>query len=158
GERQVRVELDRLLEGAERFAIALQLDQRRTLQRERERRVPELRACPLGEVERLLAPPVAAEQLEALGPAWLEIGVRGQHVAIGLFRVTDPSLPRQVASAGHHPLPRRVRKQLVRRGRPHGEDEYTASRVDGYAVSQRPAYPSTRLPVQIQHPIETDPP
>src|SRR5947207_13574907 len=64
GERQVRVGLDRLLEGAERFAIALQLDQRRTLQRERERRVPELRACPLGEVERLLAPPVAAEQLD----------------------------------------------------------------------------------------------
>src|SRR5256886_17690137 len=78
GERQVRIRLDRLLEGGERLAVAFQLDQRRTLKRERERRVPELRACSLGEVECLLAPSVAAEQLEALGPAWLEIGVRGQ--------------------------------------------------------------------------------
>src|SRR5439155_21255963 len=130
-EREVRIGLDRLLEGAERLAVALQLDQGRTLERERERRVSKLRACPLGEEERLLAPSVAAEQLEALGPAWLEIGVRGQHVAIGLLRIGDPSLPDEIAGSSHRPLARRIREQLVRRGRPHVADEYIHRPVAG---------------------------
>src|ERR671923_2141231 len=68
-QRQVRVRVHRLLEGRERLAVALQLDQRRSLERQRERRVPELRARALGEPESVVAPSLAAQQLEALGPA-----------------------------------------------------------------------------------------
>src|SRR2546427_8022460 len=113
------------------LAVAVELDQRRAFERERELRVAELRKRPLGEVQRVLAAPLAPQQLEALGPARLEIGMDGQDFAVGLLRVGDPSLPGEVACAGHRSLAWRVREQLVRRGGAHGRDEYMPCPVAG---------------------------
>src|SRR3989440_11682724 len=74
-QREVGVRLHRLLERAQRLAVALQLDQRRPLERQGERRVPELGARALGEPERIVAPPLTAQQLEALRPAALQVGM-----------------------------------------------------------------------------------
>ena len=49
----------------------------------------------------------------------------GKEVAVGFFGVNYSAFAGQVASAGHRALARCVGKQLVRRGRPHGGDEYS---------------------------------
>jgi hypothetical protein len=117
---EVGIEIERLLQGAQCLAIPLQLDQGGSLERQREGRVAELGPRPLGEPQRVVAPPLGTEQLETLGPHGLQIGLLGEQVAVRLLRVGDPSFAGEVAGAGHGPLAWRVREQLVRRGRPHG--------------------------------------
>jgi len=119
-QRQVGVRLHRLLERGERLAVALQLDQRRSLERQGERGVAELGARAFGEPERILAPPLTAQQLEALGPAALQVGMIGNHRTVRLLGVDQPSFAGEVAGARHDPLARCVRKQLEGCGRPHG--------------------------------------
>src|SRR2546430_15612998 len=55
-EREVGIELDRLLQRGEGVAIAPELDERRPLERERERRIAELGPRTLGKPQRVLGP------------------------------------------------------------------------------------------------------
>src|SRR5207248_5360733 len=65
-QREVGVRLHRLLERRQRLAVALQLDQRRALERQGERGVSELGPGALGQPQRILASSLTAQQLEAL--------------------------------------------------------------------------------------------
>ena len=119
GEGKVGIALQRLLQRGERFAIASQLDQRGALEGEWEGGEPEVAERALGEAQRVLGAVMKPQQLEAFCPARLEIGMRGEHAAVRLLRVGDPPLAREPAGAGDGALARRVRKQVVRRRRPH---------------------------------------
>src|SRR2546422_6677790 len=112
-EREVGIELDRLLQRGEGVAIAPELDERRPLERERERRIAELGPRTLGKPQRVLGPPLTAQQLEALRPPGLQVGMLRQQVAVGLFGVGDASFADEIASASHRALARRVGEQLV---------------------------------------------
>src|SRR5439155_23270030 len=65
-EREVRIELDRLLQRGERVAIARELDERCPLECERERGITELGPRGLGKPQGVFGPPLTAQQLEAL--------------------------------------------------------------------------------------------
>src|SRR5207253_1197746 len=69
------------------------------------------RAVPVAEPERGVAEP---------GPPERQVRVAGQDVAVRFLGFGYPSLAREISGTGHGPLARRVREQLVRRGRPHG--------------------------------------
>src|SRR2546422_8433384 len=84
----------------------------------------------LGQPQGVVLASLAAQQLEAFGPARLEIGMRRQDFPVGGFGLGDATLSREVPGARHRPLARRVREQLVRRSRPHG-GEYKTGRLDG---------------------------
>ena len=120
GERQVGIALQCLLQRAQRFAVALELDQGRTLEREREGRGAEVPQRRFRQAQRVDGSLVGAQQLEALGPARLQIGMRREDSAVGLLGVGDPALAGQPARARDGPLAWRVGKQVVRRRRPHG--------------------------------------
>ena len=66
----------------------------------------------LGEPERILAAALTAQQLEALGPAALQVGMLGKHLPIRSLGIDQPSFAHQVAGPRHDALARCVRKQL----------------------------------------------
>ena len=119
-EREVGVGLGGAFQRGQGVRNALQLHQRRALEGEREAGRAELRERPAGELQGVVATPTAAQQLEVLGPAGLEVGVCGEDAAVGVFRVGDAALAGEPARACHRPLAGCVRKQIVGRGRSHG--------------------------------------
>jgi len=74
---------------------------------------PKLGPRTLGQPQRVLGPPLTAQQLEALRPAGLQVGMLRQQVAVGFLGVGDASFADEIASASHRALARRVREQLV---------------------------------------------
>src|SRR5260370_40410462 len=57
-----------------------------------------------------------------------QVGMLGEHVAVRLFRVGGAPFADQVTGARDGALARRVGKQFVGRGRPHGASIYALAR------------------------------
>ena len=120
GHAEIGIALERLFEGAERFAVALQLDQRGAAQRERQAGGTEVAEGCFGEAERLVGAAGAAQQLEAFGPARFQVGLGGEHGAVRALCVAHAALLRQPARARDDALVRDVGEEIERRGGAHG--------------------------------------
>src|SRR5207247_619087 len=108
----------------QRLGIASQLGEGRSTQRQRESGLAERHAGTVGKLQGLDAAAAAAQQLEVLGPAGLQLRFRGQERVVRGLCIACPALARQPARARERPFASGVWKQIVRRGRPHGAQIY----------------------------------
>jgi hypothetical protein len=157
-QRQIGIVRQGPFEGRQGIAEPAQVDERAAAQGLGECSLAELRGRRLGQPQRVVQTAGAAQQIEVLGPAGLELRVVSQHVAIRRFRVRRASFPRQVARPHHRALAGLVGEEIVRRGGPHAAKIYRrpASRpvdVTGQALAtllHLPAY-GHRTPAARAH-------
>jgi len=117
--REVRVEIDRRLECADGFAVALRVDECGAFKSETQRRLRQLLASSPSPAQGLIGTVRPTEKLESLRPRGALIRPSREDRTIGLERLVQAALGAEPASPGEISLAGIIGDGTIRRGVPH---------------------------------------